>query len=70
LHCWLNGQASVGFLPLAEIKIGAVSPAMSRLTPINGTGNLGGRSPTYANVVDQRLQGNSLFVIFLLVGKS
>jgi hypothetical protein len=20
LHCWLSGQASVGFLPLAEIK--------------------------------------------------
>jgi hypothetical protein len=21
LHCWLNGQASVGFLPLAENKL-------------------------------------------------
>ena len=32
-------------------QIGAVSPAMSRLAPVYGTGNSGGRSPTYANVV-------------------
>ena len=39
LLCWLNGQASVGYPPLADTEIGAVSPAMSRLTPVNGTGN-------------------------------
>ena len=32
-HRWLNGQASVDSLPLAENKIGTVSPVMSRLTP-------------------------------------
>ena len=51
LLCWLNGQASVGYQPLVDTEIGTVSPAMSRLTPVNGTGNQGGRSPTYGNVV-------------------